>query len=168
MSDLKEMWERGQTAAVIAQFINEKAGEPLFTRNSVIGKAHRMGYFQPPKGISPKAPRNRPRKRILVPPKERKNVSWAVKTAKKTKVPAVIETDARTGKTFIRLSAQPVLDPTNKGIGIRALTSMTCRAIVGTGDDGLATYCGEPVDRRSFCAGHCALYFAPPDTKRTY
>ena len=146
---LKEMWEGGSTATEISA---ATGGE--FSRNAVIGKAHRMGFKQPPKGISPKAPRNQPRKRVLVGAAVRNTVSWAVRTIR----PARVETRVR--------PSVAVLDPKRVGIGIMALTATSCRAIIGNGSDGLALYCGDKIDRHSFCAGHCAMYFQPMEVRR--
>jgi len=40
---LRAMWEEGESASMIAKRINRDAGQALFTRNAVIGKAHREG-----------------------------------------------------------------------------------------------------------------------------
>jgi hypothetical protein len=147
ISLLKEWWESGLTATEISAkfFIMGKA----ITRNAVIGKANRMSYKQPPRDQSPKAPRQQPRKRIIVPPSHPRVQNY-VRRKPKTKLPTEIAT--------------LILDPNNPGISIMELDGTKCRAIVRDGTlNTLATYCGVPVAHgKSFCAAHCALYYVAP------
>lgn len=148
---LTNLWEAGWTATNIA---NELGGYGYsVTRNAVIGKVHRMGIKQPPRDISPKALRNQPRKRVIVPPDHAKADAW------RRKVPTKKATQVQT-------QAFKQLDPTNPGISIMALNDQKCHAIVGRDAKGLATYCGEQVQQdrvdRSFCPAHYALYYTAP------
>jgi hypothetical protein len=44
-----------------------------------------------------------------------------------------------------------------KPVNIANLHFFHCKAVVGA-----RKYCGQPVHRRSFCAGHFKLYYQPP------
>lgn len=123
------------------------------SKNSVIGKAHRIGLpaiDKPHINTPPKPPRVR---------KSRKKSSSEVVTAMvpfRKKVP--------TGPTFYApdrpLSGMPP-------IGIMELTVDSCRSIVGHGSNGLAVYCGDQTfPGKSFCPTHCALYYRPADERR--
>jgi len=80
----------------------------------------------------------------------------------------------------IRPKTTPLAPPTGLGIHIVDLEHEHCRAIVGTGQDGLARYCGSerrhamdhrgyskvgtdglPLFRGSFCDFHARAYFQP-------
>lgn len=147
---LKEQWELGAIARDIADRLRKEGYN--VTRNSVIGKAHRMNFKQPPRGMSPKEKRNQPRKRIVVPPSDPRAPVYAKKKVK-TKLPTLVQTK--------------LLDPNNPGISIMDLTATTCRAIVRDGTiNSLATYCGETVKPgASYCEPHCALYFDETRTR---
>jgi len=67
VEDLKRRWELGQSATVIASALG-----PDFTRNSVIGRVHRMGLKAPEKKArkqtyNPKPPRP-PKMTVEIPP----------------------------------------------------------------------------------------------------
>jgi len=148
MELLTRWWELGRTAKEITDKLVELGYS--ITRNAVIGKANRMNIKQPPRDFSPKDKKNKPRKRIIVPATDPRAKIWG---RKKTVLPTFIETKK--------------LDPNNPGIPITELTDGKCKAIVRDGTfNSLATYCGEPVDRRSFCAGHAEIYYQPPMLRR--
>jgi hypothetical protein len=148
---LKNRWEAGAVASLIARELKEQGYS--ITRNAVIGKAHRMNYKQPPRGMSPKAPRNKPRKRIIVPATDPRAQTYAIKKMR-TRLPTAIATK--------------ILDPNNPGISIMELTSTTCRAIVVDGTyNTLATYCGETVkEGKAYCEPHCQLFFDETRTRQ--
>ncbi len=138
---LTELWEQGFTAKQIA----ERLGG-VISRNAVIGKATRLGIKQPPRHLSPKAPRNRPRKKVLVPATHRQAINWGVTTVRSTN----------------KQTATQDVAPKPRCIDIMELNGDTCRAVVGRNTKGLATYCGDRVMiGKSFCPGHCAQYYQP-------
>lgn len=68
----------------------------------------------------------------------------------------------------------PIRIPTHKPltdrppISIMELDAFTCRAIVGSDAKGMAVYCGDMTFAgKSFCEGHCALFF-DYERKRRY
>ena len=139
---LKSEWEKGTTSTAIAEMINR-------TKNSVIGKAHRLK-------LSPRAPSNgsegRPKKER--PPRVRNRAP---------KNEMVIK------KIAPRHYPEAVPLTTKPPIGIMELNSNTCHAPAGFGPDGLMVYCGDFTfwDARNncykpFCEGHCAMFYQPP------
>lgn len=87
------------------------------TRNTVIGKAHRLKLAaKRRKGRAPVARKRRTR------------------------------TTPRALPTAIPVPPEPVLppQPTEHGLSILQLQEHHCREIVGSGEDGLARYCGAP------------------------
>lgn len=72
-------------------------------------------------------------------------------------------------RPMIRLPKLPVapvpeVKEDKPGITILELNSTTCRAVIGTGADGLARYCGDKTEG-SFCDGHHAKYYIPGSTR---
>lgn len=152
---LRREWPRGDAASMIATLLPGKS------RNAVIGRAHRLklgkrlefGTKTIPKNTpgsgKNKTPRKRNRKKGGSTPQE-----GAMAILSKVTAP-------------IRIPANKPL--TNKPpISILELGKNTCRAIVGHGPNRLAVYCGDQTFAdKSFCEGHCALFF-DYERKRRY
>lgn len=144
IATLKTEWEKGTYARQIGFLVNR-------TKNSVIGKAHRLkledrnhshGPYEgrPKKERPPRAPR-----------------------PKMTKTKIVVNKLAR--KPTFYPPAVPLT--TKPPISIMELNEDTCRAPVGRGDNGLVTYCGDfTFPGQSWCPAHCAIYFAPPNQRK--
>lgn len=121
--------------------------ELRMSRNAIIGKAHRMGLARKKAAVS--RPHRQPGPRVV----------------------------RHNGFIMRTLKPEPVVlaPPTGEGIPIVELEQHHCRAIISTGDDGLARYCGatkryadipfapngEPVFRGSFCEFHAEVYYQP-------
>ena len=111
------------------------------TRNTVIGKAHRLKLAPKPrrKAAAPRKPRRRPTTHAL---------------------PAAVS-----------VPPEPILppQPVEGGVAIMDLQEHHCRAIVGSGDDGLARYCGAPKAGKlqaragrfvsAYCGDHSAKFY---------
>lgn len=111
---LRQLWADGQPASQIAGAIGQ-------TRNSIIGKAHRLGL---PRREKPKSMfKQNPRKKHGDP---------------KAKPPVPV---GRPG---------PV-SREKPGISILELNSNSCRQVIGVGKDGLARYCGKQVKPTKWC-----------------
>lgn len=129
-------WNEGNTAAVIAAELGK-------TRNAVIGKAHRLKLSKPrPPAKARRAP---VRKRPQYNPKASKMASPEAGSV----APVPI------------LAPQPV----EGGVPILDLEHHHCRAVVGTGPDGLARFCGAPKEGRikalrggSFESAYCITH----------
>lgn len=129
---IKELWGKpDESASTIALKLNNKS------RNAVIGKAHRLKLVTQPR-----------------PPK--KNILGLILTAPRLKR----ERKAKGEKMPpLRLPPdRPIADI--EPISIMQLNASTCRAVVGSGCDGLARYCGDEVfPGQSYCPAHCSIYF---------
>lgn len=129
---VKTCWGKpNESAGTIAKKLDGKS------RNAVIGKAHRLRLVTTRKPSSHQG--------LVIPPRG--------KQEKKPKKPKWMTTPP----TFLPPD-RPIadIDP----ISIMKLTSITCKAVVGSGCDGLAVYCGDEVfPGQSWCPAHCAIYF---------
>lgn len=146
---LREQWDKGLSGSQIGAMIGK-------TRCSVIGKARRLN-------LPRREPRNghmagtvlskRPRK----PPPPR-----GAKPSPDKKVFKHLKGKPVSPKHYP--AAVPLTD--KPPIGIMQLRRNSCRAIVGHGPDGLAVYCGdETFQGKSFCEGHCAMYYTYRDAR---
>lgn len=138
---LTSLWNQGQTATVIA-------GQLGKSRNSVIGKAHRLKLNKRAPTPAKKGEGRRRVRRAPAPSRRKPTASAAIFVA-----PA------------------PILPPQKieGGVSILDLEHHHCRAIVGTGDDGMARYCGghkagmaSTGHPSSYCAEHGAKYYQMP------
>lgn len=143
---LKAEWAKGTTCSQIGALLGK-------TKNSVIGQAHRMKLERraPYNASAPRKPRPPKANKPLLP---KKSGGQIMVTINKKAAPPKFFAAA------VPLTSKPP-------ISIMGLNATTCRAIVGTGPDGLAVYCGDfTFQNKAFCEGHCAMYFQPPQERR--
>lgn len=134
-----EMWERGCSAGMIAERLNNDFGLTL-TRSAVLGKIHRK-HMQRREDAQPKFSK----KRMISRPRNQ--------AARRQVFPAV---RVRVAEPYV---ADDVLDlRTEHSKTILELTTITCRWPCGepTNDDFF--FCGRPSanleEKRPYCAGH--------------
>lgn len=137
---LKELWPLKEFPAVA---IGEKIG---MSKKAVIGKAWRL----------------------KLPTK-----NWSNQYTGKPKVSAIKTKVSRNGggrstTKGMRAALRVVelkqiatrVDPVvSLNVGLLDLQEFHCRWVTGTGDDGLATYCGHEKAYRSYCAHHCRIAY---------
>jgi GcrA cell cycle regulator len=143
---LKLQWPQEKIDVLRAKWPDHSAREIAMmigkTRNSVIGKARRLGLGKkenngPGANLVNKPPRpKRP---------ENKEKNKRVRSQKPKPPTPVVE-------------GKPIGNSTP--IGIMKLRSNTCRAPVGYDRKGLTTYCGcETFSGKPFCPTHCRLFY---------
>lgn len=135
---LRQRWAEGISATKIAEEIG-----PEFSRNSVIGKARRLGlprhaYKQPSRPRPPSKPKRSPMIRV--------------------KATAMVDVS-------VPIQAPP--EDRQQWVPFMDLTSKHCRAILGQSyDDGLALFCPNPKDdTESYCPHHMGIYYNPRSSR---
>jgi len=138
ISALTEMWKTMSAGRIADEFAT------LFninlTRNSVVGKLHRLGLTLDNKTVK----RSKPHKSAR--PKVNKPVMRLVRTASKSNGLRLIETITSHQPVF-----QCVVEPLNRTLA--ELGPSECRYISNDPQDG-ALYCGHQIFNRSLCAAH--------------
>ena len=143
---LTREWERGSFARVIGELLGRN-------RNSVIGKAHRLGLTSPNRRICEPRPMGQKRKQVRDYPKE-------YARAKELELHYAMVKNKGKRKPPMRIPA-PHLVPGQNPIGLMELNKMTCKAVVGEDNTihRLAVYCGDEVfPGKSYCPTHYALF----------
>lgn len=135
-----ELWGAGVSASILADRLNAEFGTTL-TRNAVLGRAFRVGLPGRPTTES----------RIVRVYKERPQ---PVRLRRK------LEREIAAIKLPPTICDQAI--PLEQRKSLEQLTEHTCRWPVGdVGEEGFF-FCGaEPVKDRPYCAGHCAVAYAP-------
>lgn len=138
---LKQMWEAGESASSIAFELIRVFGNPpgvSFSRNAVIGKAHRHGYRHPnPRGMGPKTKRE-------TKPRALKKPSFRVKKTAN-------EIDIEAKQSLKVMNSQPQFTVT-----LMALERNMCR----WPSSDASTYCGAMVmENLPYCEGHAKIAY---------
>lgn len=138
---LRALWATGIPASQIATKMHK-------TRNSVIGRAHRLKLARRrnPGNRAPRPVREPRVKRVVVmKPRPVKNVESAnIKGNSPHPLPSI---------------------PTARNLGLMDLTDAACRFPIG---DGPYTFCGHETKPGSpYCEGHHTLCYQPADERRS-
>lgn len=157
ISLLTKLWERGLSASLIAQEFRTLGYK--FTRNSVVGKLHRLGLKESNRLIEPDV--------VGVPIRKRVNGSAPRVKIRKKPTPS-------SAKRPDQGKRSPMINPRPES---RVLLTQTndshCRAIIGyeNGEAARAVCCGEETvwsefrgkrRRLSWCEYHYKLYLTEP------
>ena len=142
-SEVKEMW-RTRSAMDIAIALQERGYR--FTRSSIIGLVHRMGLTLEHKSEE--------RRRRASPPKRERKMKPVLRLVGASSAGGTIF------KTILIPDIElAVADVVPRNVSLADLGKNECRYAYG---DGPFTFCGNPVDGGSYCAGHKALCYIEP------
>lgn len=167
---LQVLDSEGHSASAISKALWNEFGI-YKTRNAVIGMIHRMGLRKT------REPRGRKRigGGIIAAPvlaEGRKKPKSVNAGGFRVELPATSEREkSRVSNNHVGGRAlrpapvaapvAPVEPPPVGGVGLLHLEHHHCRAILGRGADGLATFCGVPKASGSYCAEHARMFYVP-------
>jgi len=165
VEDLKRMWKEGLTTGEIGKRLN-------VSKNSIVGKVHRLGLSGRPSPIKKKGdevstPKTPKAKTIKTKPVEKK-VSTHIEEVAVIAKP--IETEIEKTPT----SFQPITTPKcshsntnhNKNLSLTELDNHTCRWPIGEPKDVNFHFCGKKVRLgQTYCEEHAAIAYVKPGKK---
>lgn len=142
VDELKRLWcKEGASASVAAQLLSQTFGGYV-TRNSVIGKANRLGLTHPEGKIASA--------------RRRKKASQVVKKSLTSQPPKI--------PSCIPVEPEPINEPDDSSrISILDLRETTCRFPIGDPRKEGFGYCGahSPMGGSPYCAFHHSIVYEP-------
>lgn len=170
VEDLKKMWKEGLTTGEIGKRLN-------VSKNSIVGKVHRLGLSGRPSPIKkkdqePAAPKAKPAKTKPAPtkPAEKKAPVPAKDTPVMVK-PAENESENEDKKKTPSFHPVPAKEHTHKNsnrhnLSLTELDNHTCRWPVGDPKDANFHFCGKKVRLgQTYCEEHSAIAYVKPGKK---
>ena len=149
VEELKKMWDKGMTTGQIAKVLN-------VTKNSIIGKVHRLCLTARPSPIK-KSSDSTTEKKACTPKKVEKTTKAKTtsKVSKKQEAPAIEETTQ---------TPTPVIEETN--IPLVKLDNHTCRWPMGDPRDEDFCFCGKRIKTgQTYCEEHAAIAYVKAGRK---
>ena len=180
VEELKRLWAEGVTTGEIGRRLN-------ISKNSIVGKVHRLGLSGRPSPIKKKS-EDAPAKTAAKTPAKEKPAKTAkketpAKPAAKTPEPAVAEekkpaapkiqakpSSAETNEEDIKLAKSlniPLADaPKKEFLSLTDLDNHTCRWPIGDPKDENFHFCGRKVRLgQTYCEEHAAIAYVKPGKK---
>lgn len=167
VEDLKKMWKEGLTTGEIGKRLN-------VSKNSIVGKVHRLGLSGRPSPIkkkdeAPKAPKAKPAKPAPAEPKAAEKKAPAPAKEAPAPHPAAAESEPRAkAASFHPMAAKtPLRKEKHSGnLSLTELDNHTCRWPVGDPKDAGFHFCGKKVRLgQTYCEEHSAIAYVKPGKK---
>ena len=164
IEDLKKMWQEGLTTGEIGKRLN-------VSKNSIVGKVHRLGLSGRPSPIKKKAPEQQDKTAEKKPATAPKAKAQEPKVAEqKTKAPAKEKASAPVEeKSVIHITPQPKVESPhhhNHNLSLTELDNHTCRWPIGDPKDDNFHFCGKKVRiGQTYCDEHSAIAYVRPNKK---
>ncbi|MBR5154136.1 MAG: global cell cycle regulator GcrA-like protein [Alphaproteobacteria bacterium] len=149
VEELKKMWDKGMTTGQIAKVLN-------VTKNSIIGKVHRLCLTARP---SPIKKSNKTT--------EEKKATPAKKAEKTTKAKSCTPAPKKLEQAPIKEEVKPVVPvPEEINIPLVKLDNHTCRWPMGDPRDEDFCFCGKRIKTgQTYCEEHAAIAYVKPGKK---
>jgi len=148
VEELRRMWDRGMTTGQIAKALN-------VTKNSIIGKVHRLCLTARPSPIKKVSEK--------VSEKKEKKTIASSKTSKPAKVKVIQEKPSKDCHESAKEST-PFVEETN--IPLVKLDNHTCRWPLGDPRDDDFCFCGKRVKTgQTYCEEHAAVAYVKAGKK---
>ncbi len=164
IEELKKMWHEGLTTGEIGKRLN-------VSKNSIVGKVHRLGLSGRPSPIKkkdaeqpakPAEKKPAPASKAKAP--EPKAAEPKAKTPAKEKTVAPVE-----AKPIAPLAPQPKAEKPhhhNHNLSLTELDNHTCRWPIGDPKDDNFHFCGKKVRiGQTYCDEHSAIAYVRPNKK---
>ena len=146
VEELKKMWDKGMTTGQIAKALN-------VTKNSIIGKVHRLCLTARPSPI--KKSSDKPEKKATTPKQAKEVKKETTKSVSKKETSVVAETEKKVA---------PVVEETN--IPLVKLDNHTCRWPMGDPRDEDFCFCGKRIKTgQTYCEEHAAVAYVKAGKK---
>lgn len=167
VEDLRRMWKEGMTTGAIGK----KLG---VSKNSIIGKVHRLGLSGRPSPIKRKsdtaAPKATPEKNIAIEPAPKVSETQTPKVAPKPveENPAPAQKIIPDDDKFIstKIESKPIVRKDGK-VMLTNLDNHTCRWPIGDPKDENFHFCGKKVKLgQTYCEEHAAIAYVKPNLKK--
>ncbi len=171
VEDLKKMWKEGLTTGEIGRRLN-------VSKNSIVGKVHRLGLSGRPSPIKKKdGSKPTPSAPKTAKPSAEKNKNSAPKKATPAKEPSVapvmtpaapkIEVHKKESASSSFSAADIRHKPHHYGnLPLTELDNHTCRWPVGDPKDANFHFCGKKVRLgQTYCEEHAAIAYVKPGKK---
>jgi GcrA cell cycle regulator len=146
VEELKKMWDKGMTTGQIAKALN-------VTKNSIIGKVHRLCLTARPSPI--KKSSDKPEKKATAPKLAKDVKKETTKSVSKKETSVVAEAEKKVA---------PVIEETN--IPLVKLDNHTCRWPMGDPRDEDFCFCGKRIKTgQTYCEEHAAVAYVKTGKK---
>lgn len=147
VEELKRMWDRGMTTGQIAKALN-------VTKNSIIGKVHRLCLTARPSPI----------KKTDTASKEKNQVTKEAPVKEKKKTIEATQPKAATKEVSVKSTQKPIVETTN--IPLVKLDNHTCRWPMGDPRDDDFCFCGKRIRTgQTYCEEHAAIAYVKAGKK---
>lgn len=161
IAELKKLWQEGVTTGEIGKRLN-------VSKNSIVGKVHRLGLSGRPSPIKRKdadanaTPAPKAEKKLAAP-KPQKNKVEKNNEPKPVKVEVVKETEVE----FIPIPpVEKVPSKAGQNVSLTDLDNHTCRWPIGDPKDDNFHFCGNKVRiGQTYCDEHAAIAYVKPTKK---
>lgn len=171
VEDLRKMWKEGLTTGEIGKRLN-------VSKNSIVGKVHRLGLSGRPSPIKKKSDVETPLETVkettnpALDKAEKKTVEPAkVAAPAKAQAPKSVEADKKASapapKDFEpRFSSRDHEKKNNGCVSLTDLDSHTCRWPIGDPKDENFHFCGKKIKiGQTYCDEHSAVAYVKPAKK---
>ncbi|MCM1323454.1 MAG: GcrA family cell cycle regulator [Acetobacter sp.] len=143
VEELKRMWDRGMTTGQIAKALN-------VTKNSIIGKVHRLCLTARPSPIKKSDTETEDKKAVKIKEKRKQTKETSSKTT--------------TAKDVKSVEKPEIVEKTN--IPLVKLDNHTCRWPMGDPRDDDFCFCGKRIKTgQTYCEEHAAVAYVKPGKK---
>lgn len=161
VDQLRAMWAEGLTTGEIGKRLG-------VSKNSIVGKVHRLGLSGRPSPIKKKEENETIAASVETPtkPAKEKNVAKEPKVTKPKAEKAVVTTENPTEKNIVKTECQPKIHNHGGKTMLTDLDNHTCRWPLGDPKDENFHFCGRKVRiGQTYCDEHANIAYVKANKK---